>query len=145
VAIDQDRGAEIPVHPREQPAQRPVVRLVKSFDAPDRVVDRDALTVDFLGVADDAGHRPQSSRHAHRTGIGERGEPAFEHARVEFVRLAVDVDIAAGKVRAHQRVSAPHDAQAELVDEAVLGAAQRRDLESRGGQERARIDAPTVR
>ncbi len=145
MAVDQHRGAEVPVHAREQPPQRPMVGLVQPLDAPDGVVDRNALAVDFLGVAHHAGHRAESARHPHGAGIGEGREPAVEHARVELVGLAVHVDIAAREMRVHQRIAAPNDAERELVDEAVLGPAQGQPVEPRGHQERARIHAAAVR
>ena len=48
-------------------------------------------------------------------------------------------------MRPHQRVAALDDAQGKLIDEAVLGAAQRRHIEPRRGEESARIYASTVR
>ena len=129
MAVDQDRGSEIPVHAREQAAQGAVVGLVQSFDAPDRVVDRNALPIDFLGVADHPGDGPQPARHPHRSGIGEGGKAAVEHARIELVRFAVHVDIAAREMCTHQRITARHDTNCQLVDEAVLGAAQGRGVE----------------
>ena len=141
MAVDQDRRAEIAVNAREQAPQRPVIGLVQPLDAPDRVVDRDALAVDFLGIADDARDGAEPARHPHRTGIGEGGQPPLEHARIELVGLAVDVHVAAREMRAHQRIAALDDAERKLVDEAVLGAPQRRHIEPRRGEEGARIDA----
>jgi hypothetical protein len=67
--------------------------------------------------------------------LANDGQPAVEHARVEFVRLAVDVDIAAREVRPHDRVAARHHAGDQVVDEGILGAAQRRQIEPRGQEE----------
>ncbi len=91
-----------------------------------RVIDRDALAVDFLGVADHPRDRAEAAGDPHRAGIGERGQAAVEHARIELIGLAVDVDIAAREVRPHQRVAACHDAEDQLIDEGILGAPQRR-------------------
>src|SRR5262249_27953845 len=145
MTIDQDGRSEVPMNAREQAAQGAVIGLVEPLDSPDRVVDGNALAVDFLGISYDSRNGAQSSRHAHGAGVGEGRQPAVEHARIEFVGLAVDVHVTARKVRPHQRVAPPHNAEAEFVDEAVLGAAQRRHLEPRGGQERARIHASAVR
>src|SRR5258708_29995227 len=76
MTVDQDRGSEIPVHAREQATQSAVIRLVQSLDAPDRLVDRNALVIDFLGVANDPRNRSQSSPDAHPTGIRARRQPA---------------------------------------------------------------------
>ena len=144
MAVDQHGGAEILVHPRKQPPQRAVVGLVQALDALERVVDRDAPVVDFLGVADDARDRAQAASDPHGAGIGERGQPALEHARIELVGLAVYVDEAAREMGAHQRVALTHHAGHQLVDEAVLGAAQGSDLEPGHRQEGARIDRSAV-
>src|SRR5262249_25519225 len=53
MTIDQDRSSEIPVDAREKAAQRAMVRLVQPLNPPNRVVDRNALAIDFLRVADD--------------------------------------------------------------------------------------------
>ena len=133
MAIDQHRRAELAMNTGEQAAQRPVIGLVEALDAANGVVHGNALAVDFLRVADHAGDRAKSARDPHRAGIGKGRQPAVEHARVELVGLAVDVDVAAREVRAHQRIAAAHHARAiEFVDEAVLRAAQRRNVEPRG-------------
>jgi hypothetical protein len=106
VAIDQHGGAEIAMQPHEQAPQGAVIGLVQGVDAVQRFGDRDALIVDFLGVADHARDGAESAGDPHRAGIGERRQPAVEHARIEFVGLAVDVDIAAREMRAHDRVAA---------------------------------------
>ena len=126
MAIDQHRGAEIAVQPREQPAQRAVIGLVQALDAAQRVVDRNALVVDFLGVADHPRDGAEPAGDPHRAGIGEGRQAAFEHARIELVGLAVDVDeSSAENARASADSRADH-AGDQFVDEAVLGAAQRR-------------------
>ena len=131
VAIDQHRRAEIAVDPGEQPPQRAVIGLVEALDAAERVVDRDALVVDFLGVADHARDGAEAAGDPHRAGIGEGRQAAVEHARVELVGLAVDVDIAAREMRPHQRIAARDHAREQLVDEGILGAAQGREVEPR--------------
>src|SRR5206468_8164090 len=62
----------------------------------------------------------------------------------ELIGLTVNVDITAREMRPHQRIAARDDAIDELIDERILGAAQRRDVEPRGGQEGARIDAAAM-
>ena len=133
------------MHAGEQPAQRAMIGLVEILDAAERVIDRDALVVDFLRVADHARDGAEPAGDPHRTGVGKRRQPALEHARIELVGLAVDVDEAAREMRPHQRIAARHHAEREIVDEAVLGAAQGRQVEPGALQERARIDAAGVR
>ena len=111
MAVNQHRRAEIAVDAGEQAAQRPVIGLVEALDPAKRVVDRNALAVDFLGVADHAGDRAEPARDPHRAGVGEGRQPAVEHARVELIGLAVDVDIAAREMRPHHRVAAAQHAR----------------------------------
>src|SRR6185503_19497827 len=144
MAIDQHGGAEIAVQAREQTPQRPVIGLVQALDAGKRVVNRDALVVDFLRVADDARHGAKPAGDPHRARVGEGGQAAIEHARIEFVGLAIHVHEAARKMRPHQREALAHHARNQRVDETVLGAAQRGDIEARNGEELARIDRPAM-
>ena len=132
------------MHPREQAAQRPVVGLVQPLDAPQRVVDRDALVVDFLRVTDHARDRAEPAGDPHRARVGERGQAAVEHARIELVGLAVHVHIAAREMHPHERVPARHDSGDQVVDEGVLRAAQRREIELGGVEKGPGIDAPAV-
>src|ERR1700747_3881129 len=53
VTIDQDRGPEASVNAGEQTTQRPVIGLVEPLYSPDRVVDGEALTIDFLRITHD--------------------------------------------------------------------------------------------
>ena len=133
------------MQPHEQAPQGAVIGLVEAVDAAQRFADRNALIVDFLGVADHARHGAEPAGDPHRAGIGERGQAAVEHARVELVGLAVDVDIAAREMRLHHRMAARGDAGDQVVDKTVLGAAQRRQIEPRRQQEGARIDPPAMR
>ena len=140
MAVDQHGRAEIAVHAGEQPPQRAVIGLVEALDPAQRVVDRNALVVDFLRVADHARDRAEPAGDPHRAGVGERRQPAVEHARVELIGLAVDVDIAAREVRPHQRIAARHHARDQFVDEAVLGAPQASARSSRDALQERRAD-----
>jgi hypothetical protein len=77
--------------------------------------------------------------------LAKGGQAALEHAGIELVGFAIDVHVAARKVRPHQRVPALDHPHGEVVDERVLGAAQGRDLEPRRREEGARVDASAVR
>jgi hypothetical protein len=145
VAVDQYGSAEIAVDPREQAPQRAVVGLVQGLDAPDSVIDRQPLPIDLLRIADHPRHGAEPACHSHGSGVGEGGQPALEHARIELVGLTVNVHIAARKVRPHQGVAVRDDAADELIDEGVLGTAQGRDVQAGRAQEGARIDATAVR
>ena len=122
-----------------------MIGLVQPFDPPDRIIDGDALAVDLLGVAHHPRHRAKPACDPHRAGIGEGGQAALEHAGIKLVGFAIDVHVAARKVRPHQRVTALHHAQGELVDERVLGAPQGRDLEPGRREESPRVNATAVR
>jgi len=61
MAVDQDRSAEIPVHAREQAAQRPMVGFVQTLDPTQRIIDRDPLVVDLLCVPDHARDRAEAA------------------------------------------------------------------------------------
>ena len=65
MAIDQDRTAKIALQPHEEPAQRPVVRLIKPINAPHRFRDRNTLIIDFLGIAHHARDRAEPACHPH--------------------------------------------------------------------------------
>ena len=105
MAVDQHGGAEIAVQLGEQAPQRAVIGLVEALDAGERIVHRNALVVDFLGVADHPRHGAEPAGHPHRAGIGEGGQAALEHARIELIGLAIDVDKTAREMRAHHAES----------------------------------------
>ncbi len=123
----------------EKPPQSPVIGLVQALDALQRIVDRNAPVVDFLRVADHARNRPQAAGNAHRARIGEGGQAAVEHARIELVGLAVDVNEAAREMGAHQRIAALDDAGDQIVDEAIFGTAQACPVPAAKCEELARI------
>src|SRR5215471_4546244 len=121
-----------------------MIRLVQLFDPPEGIVYGNPLIINFLRVADDACDGTEAACHPHGARIGKRRQPSLEHARVELVGLAVHVDIAAGEMRAHQRMAALHHAEEKLVHEGVLGSPQRRQLEPCRGEKRTRIHASAV-
>ena len=121
-----------------------MVGLVQALDALEGLVDRDALAVDFLGVADHARDRAQAASDAHGAGIGKGGQAALEHARIELIGLSVHVDETAREMGVHQRVTLADHAGHQLVDEAVLGAPQGGDLQPGHRQEGARVDRAAV-
>ena len=144
MAIDQNRGAEFVVQPHEHAAQRAMIGLIEPVDPAHRFRNRNALIVDFLGVADHARHGAEPAGDPHRAGIGEGRQPAVEHARVELVGLAVDVDIAAREMRPHHRMAAADHALDQFADEGIFGAAQRHQIEPRSLKEGLRIDPPAM-
>ncbi len=118
----------------DQFAQTLVVRTMKRGDPRHRVGDGNPSLVDRLRVADDARDGAQARRDAQRAGVGEFGQRTLEHLRIEFERLAVDVEKRAREMRAQQRRAERDAGQEQFVDERVLGAAQRQRVEPRGGE-----------
>ena len=129
VAVDQDGRPEIAVNAREQAPQHPMVGFIESLDAPNGIVDRDALTVNLLGIADYARHGSKPPGDSHGSGVGEGREPALEHPGVELIGFAVHIHVAAWKVGTHHGVATSHHASHELVDEGVLRASQSSEIE----------------
>ena len=119
--------------------------MVQRLDPRQALGDGDRLPVDGLRLADDAGYRTEPCGDPQRTGVGEIGQTALEHARVELVGLAIDVEIGAREARPQEGRSERHAAQEQFVDEGVLRAAQRQRVEARKLEEAARILGPGMR
>jgi hypothetical protein len=107
----------------DQPPQGAVVRLVERLDPAQRLVDIEPLAVNLLPVADHARDGAETAGDPHRAGIGKARQPAGEHARIEFVGLAVHVDIGAGEIDPHGRKAAIAQIGDQFVHERILGAA----------------------
>ena len=73
---------------------------------------------------DDAGNGAEPAGHAGRTGVGIARQFAGEHARIELIGLAVQVDVAARHKGAQHGCAVVHAGQEQLVDEAVFGLPQ---------------------
>ena len=89
------------------------------------------LAIDLLPVGDDARDRAEAAGDAHGAGVGEGRQTPLEHARVELVGLAVDVEIGPGKARRHQGSAEPDDAPEQGVHMGVLRAAKAQRVEPR--------------
>src|SRR5947208_10818287 len=145
MAIHHHHRSERLVRLVDQPPQRAVIGFVERLDPRQPVVDRKALAVDLLAVADHARNGAETAGYPHRSRVGEARQPPREHARIEFVRLAVDVDIGARKVDPDHRKTAIAQATDQLVHERILGAAQRGQIDPRRVEEIVRIDRAGVR
>ena len=75
MAVHQDHRAERLMRLVDQPPQRAVIRLVQRLDAAERIVDAEALAIDFLAVADHARNGAEPAGDAHRPCIGEARQP----------------------------------------------------------------------
>ncbi len=145
MAIHYDHGSERLMRLVDQPPQRAVIGLVERLYPCKGVVDRKALAIDFLAVTDHARDGAEPTSHPHRSRIGEARQAPRKHARIEFVGLAVNIDIGAGKVDRHGGKSAIAQAGDQLVHERILGAAQRRKIDPRRAQEFVRIGRSGMR
>jgi len=114
-------------------------------DPGQRLADRQARRVDVHVLADDAWNRAEPAGHAHGPGIGEGGQAALEHARIELVRLAVDVKERARERRMQQRRAKPGNGQEQLVDEIVFRPPQTRQIEPTLIEKTRRVAAPRMR
>ncbi len=103
-----------------------MVGLVELFDPVQRFADRQPGRIDFLRLTDNPGDRPQSSGHSQRAGVGERGEPAIEHARIELVRLPIEIEIGAREAGSDERGAQGRDAREQSINESVFRPAKRR-------------------
>ena len=145
MAIHQDHGAEPLMRLVDQPAQRAVIRLVQRLDPRQPVIDRQPFAIDLLAVTDHARDGAETAGHPHRAGIGETRQAARKHPGIEFVGLAVDVDIGARKVDRDRRKAALAQIRDQLVHERIFGAAQRGQVDPRRFEEFARIDRAGMR
>ena len=134
MAVEQHREPEPSARALDQGLQLRMIGPVQRLDPTKAVRDRDRLFVDRLGVADHAGNRAEPDRDPQRAGVGELGQAAVENLRVEFVGLAVHIEIGARKERAQQRRAKRDAGQEQFVDEGVLRAAQRQRIEPGGGE-----------
>ncbi len=121
-----------------------MVRPIKPLDPRQPLFDLERLLVDRLRVADHARDGAEAHGHAQRAAIGVIGHRTVEDFRIEFIGLAIDVEIGAREQGPQERRAEPHAGQEQFVDECVLGPAQGQRVESRslektGGIARTRV------
>ena len=144
MAVDQKRPAELPVGALDQRFEPGVIRAVQRRDPRQPFVDRQQLFVDRLRIADHARNRAQPDGDAQRPGVGEIGQRTLEDLRIEFVGLAIDVEIGARKHGPHQRRAQSDARQEQFVDEGVLRTAQGQRVESGRFEKPVRIAQPRM-
>lgn len=123
MAVDQHRHSEIGVGARQQAAQAGMIGLVDRLDPRKRLVDRQPVGIDIHILGDDARHRSKTAGDPHGADIGIRRKRAFEHAGIELVGLAIDVQIGAREIRFEKRRADLRCRREQLVDEMIFGAA----------------------
>ena len=145
MAVDQDGLAEDLRRAMHEIAQHPVIRLIQALNPSERFVHRETSTINLLSIGHNPGNSAEASRDTHRACIGEGRHPPIEHARIKFVRLAINVEIGPWESRRHERSAKRHRAREEPVDKGVLRAPQGQSIEARGLKEGAWIDGPRMR
>ena len=100
--------------------------------------------VDLGAAGHDAGHGAQARAHPRAAAVGPGGQGALEHRGIELEGLAVDVEIGARELRRHQGAAQGRGARDQLVDEGVLGTADRHGVEPAHGEERRVVEAAAV-
>ncbi len=91
-----------------------MIGLIELVDAGERLLDLQPSAIDFLRIADDAGNRPESAGDPHGARIGEDRQPPVEHARIELIGLAVQIEIGTRKTGADQWRAMLHHAGKQL-------------------------------
>ena len=117
---------------------------VELLDAGEARRQRNLVAVDLFAVGDDARDGAEAARHAHRLGVGEVGKRLVEQLGIKLVGFAIDVEECAGETRCDHRHAERGDGREEVVDEAVLGLAQRQRAQPRKIDETLRVDAPRM-
>ncbi|GHC64110.1 hypothetical protein GCM10010136_05860 [Limoniibacter endophyticus] len=95
--------------------------------------------IDVLPLADETGNGAETAGNPHRADIGEGRHRLVEHARVEFERLAVHVEISAGKVGHHQRSAGQFCRSVKLVHITIFGSPDLASVEAGEVKETLRI------
>ena len=135
VAVDQQAMAEIGAGLGDQRGQRIVERLPAGADPPLRVGERQLVAVDRLAGGHDAGDRAQPRADPGAGGVDPGRQPVGEHRRIELPRLAIGIAPGAREGGGEQRGAVLRRRGEQLVDEAVLAAAQAQTVEPGGGQQ----------
>ena len=103
MAVDQQGRAEPPSRAGDQRLQGGVIGLVESLDAPQSLGRLEFARINLVRVGDDPAGSSESRRDAERSRVGEIWKRVLEHARIEFVGLAVQIEIGARKSGAQHR------------------------------------------
>src|SRR6202045_5159546 len=139
MAIDENGNAEILPRPVDEPAQARVIGFVEFLDSFNRFFDRHTASVNLLCLADYARDCSESPRDTQRARIGESRQPSLEHARVQLVGFAIEVEIGARKPRLDEGRAQRRNPAEQSIDESVLRAAQPSFVEPRGLEKTARV------
>ena len=115
MAIDQHGIAEALPRPLEQRLEPGMIGPVDRLDPVERLGDGQRMRVDLDIFRDDAGDGAEPAGNAHRADIGIGRQFAVEHAGIELIGLAIDVEPGAREMRPHQRGPQRHHRQEQFV------------------------------
>ncbi len=102
-----------------------MVGLIKPLDAGERGFECERAAVNLFLVVDDARDGAEPANGAQRLAVDEIRQAAVEKKGVEFVRLAIDVEVGSGKMGVHQHGAMLRRRGQEFLDIGVLGFAER--------------------
>src|SRR5262245_29174869 len=125
MAIDEDGHSENAPCPFDKLRKARMIRLVELLDSFDRLFDRHAPGINLLRLRCDPGDGPEPACDTQRPRVGKRWQHAVEHARIEFVGLAIEIEIGAGKAGLNERRSELRYAAKQEIDESVFRRAKR--------------------
>jgi hypothetical protein len=112
------------------------------------VLDRlggNAAAIDRLAAGGDPGDHPEAGGDPRGPVVQRPRQRPVEHAGIEFVRLAVGVDVGAGKAGGQERHAERRSGGKQLVNEGVFRPAERGERNRRLLEEGSRIDRAAVR
>ena len=110
-----------------------------------RLREAELFRVNFLTAGDDPSDRAETHTDPRRSRINKFRQGVGEHARIELVGLAVDVDVGAREAGRQQRGAEARAGPEEFVDKAVFGPPQSHRVKPRGAQEISRILGTAMR
>ncbi len=145
MTVDEERIAETLQRHLDQLAERAVIGAIETLDARQRVGKAQLAAIDVLPRGDDPRDRAEADLDARRAAVDEVGDGLLEHCGIEFVGLAIDVEIGACEAGAQQRRAERRAGGEELVDETILRTPQRMRVEPGRSDEIGRIGRAAMR
>src|SRR5438094_2481359 len=97
-----------------------MIRPIVAFDPLLYLRKAELVGVNFLAAGDEPSNRAETHANSRRTGINKPRQRVAEHARIEFVSFAVDIDIGPRKASREQWCPEARCRGKQFVDEAVL-------------------------
>src|SRR6266436_9874822 len=122
-----------------------MIRPVVAFDSVPHLRKAELCCVNFLAAGDEPGNRAEAHADSRRTGINEPRKCVAEHARIEFVSFAIDIDIGPRKAGREKRCPETWCRSKQFVDKAVLRPPQGQRVQPRRREEVSRIFSTAVR